>query len=171
MVEITTIELGRPGPAGVGITAAEKNALAPKASPTFTGTATFNGDVALGDSTTRTISITGHIDTLGSAPSITANASAGTGRTASIVRGNDTSGLIRLNTGTSAGPGLQFTVTFNVARPTANYQVLLQAADVDAAALQFYVNESTSTTGGFGVHFITDPPDSTSFDFYYWIIE
>lgn len=39
--EITVIEVGTPGPPGAGITTAEKNALAPKASPTFTGTVTI----------------------------------------------------------------------------------------------------------------------------------
>jgi hypothetical protein len=181
MTEITTLELGLPGPAGVGITAAEKNALAPKASPTFTGTVTLpttnvtgtfstEGATNLGNGSTDVTTITGQIRTAGSAPTIAEGASAGTGATASLIHGDDTNGAVQVNTGTGAGTGSLILFTFNQARSNANYAVLLTAREVDAASLKVYVPDDQRSSAGFKIYNDTDTPDSTSFAWDYFVI-
>lgn len=70
-------------------------------------------------------------DTL--APSVRALASAGPGATA-VIDGVGTSGIVTLTTGTGAGSGELFTVTYPRAYPTASYPVV-SAANAEAVAL------------------------------------
>lgn len=189
--EIEVIQVGTPGPPGAGITTAEKNALAPKASPTFTGTATIptaaittanvttlnvsgvsslNGDINLGNATADTITITGHIETTGSALTVAPGAQAGTGKTAVVLAGNDTSGVILLTTGTGAAIGEQVVVTFLSPRSNANYRVILEPGDSDAAPVQWYPNYTAFTTLGFEIRSTNAPASSSSHIIQYWII-
>lgn len=178
MVEITTLELGVPGPAGVGITAAEKNALAPKASPTFTGTVTVSGTLTtegnnnLGNSSTDLTTITGRLASAGDAPTIAAGASAGVGATASILFGSDTSGQLQINVGTGAGTGIIATITFAAARANANYSVFLNPSDSDAADLSgnYHCLQSDRSTTQWKIRTVTAPTDSTSYVFDYFVI-
>jgi hypothetical protein len=154
--------------------------VAPVANPTFTGTVTVaaltaTGDVNLGNATGDTITLTGHLETAGSAPSIAANAGAGSGASASI-SGNDTRGTITVTTGTGPSGGVNFfTVTNFVARASTTYKVFLMPFEDNAASLskQPFPNEA-----GFATTFWTArlPSSgsgiaaSTTYKWQYWII-
>ncbi len=191
---VTVVQVGTPGPPGAGITTAEKNALAPKTSPTFVGTvtiptevvttetvttltvlgvATFNGNVNIGNETTDTINFTGHLNFLGSAPTSTVHANAGIGATSNILFGNDTRGCIRVVTGTNPVAGVLTTITCFTPRANANYVVILTAAESDAADLggKLYVNQPSITANGFSLRTTATPPASQELLIYYWCIE
>lgn len=181
--EIVVIEVGTPGPPGANITTAEKNALAPKASPTFTGTVTAaaltatgtvntQGNTNLGNSSGDVTTVTGQLAFSGSSPSIAAGASAGTGATASILYGNDTQGELQINMGTGAGTGIIATITFAVARPNTNYSVFICPADSDASDLsgKFHCLNTDRSTTVWKIRASVAPTSSASHVFDYFVI-
>lgn len=160
MPQITKVRVGIPGMPGSGVSAAAWAALqAVVASDTsgnintggtltVAGTSTLNGDNNIGNASTDTNTVTGHIETGGSPPTIVANAAAGSGATAAVVLGNDTAGLIRVTAGTGPTTGNICTITNFVVRADANYIVILTPADDNAAALtkQPFVNKDAVLT-------------------------
>ena len=98
---------------------------------TVNGTLTVNGHVITGNTSGTT--------------SIAVAAGAGTGATASI-SGNDTSGVITVNTGTGTAAGNLATITFASSYGSAP-KVLLTPKDVPAASTypQFQYTSGTST--------------------------
>lgn len=105
-------------------------------------------------------------------PTVTANAGAGTGATASLSNATDTAGEITLTTGTlSLAAGSQLTVTYNTTYATAPL-VIITPADTNAAlaeaTLGVYV---TRTTTGFDVNFNIAPGITTAYLWNYFVIE
>lgn len=201
MVEISAIELGIPGPAGVGITAAEKAALAPKASPTFTGTVTIptatittanvttfaasgnatvagtlavDGNTTFGNSSaTDRVTINGPLKFAGSAPTIsTAGANIGTTGTAILDFGADARGVVKVTPGgTGITSGVLFTISFLQTKQDANYVVILTAEDSDAAGLLLYVNETTQTVNSVSIRTTSTPVSGTEYRVGYIIFD
>lgn len=191
--EIVIVEVGTPGPPGAGITTAEKNALAPKASPTFTGTvviptatittsnvttlnvsgvATMDGNVNIGNATSDTHTITGHLNFAGSLPTLTVGAAIGSTGTATFDYGNDTRGCIKFTPGgTGITSGVVFQLNFNVARANAFYTVLFSAADSDAAGLSLWSNQAGQSNTTFSVRSNTVVVSGTEYRLNYWIVE
>lgn len=177
------------GPAGVGITAAEKAALAPLASPTFTGTATIptanittlnvsstatlDGNVNLGNSQTDLITITGHLNFTGSAPTFSvAGGALGSTGTCVVEFANDSRGCIKVTPGgTGISSGQIVGVTFAVVRDDNNYAIMLTAADGDAAGITLWTNQSAQTTSGFSIRTNTVLTTGVEYRISYWIVE
>jgi hypothetical protein len=141
------------------------------------GTPFLTADSSTGTLTVKNVVITaaltvnGHIISGNSSGSTTAaaGATAGTGATVTIT-GNDTSGKIVITTGTGAGGGDLADITFAQAYGSAP-NVVLSAGDTNAAKLQSFVSPSTTTfsinapAGGAGL------ADSTSYTFYYHVMQ
>jgi hypothetical protein len=116
------------------------------------GTQTVAGTVAVSGAVS-----TPHIVGTGTAPTVVANAGAGTGATASIV-GSDARGVITLNAVATAGAaGAWATVTFHTAYATAPVVVLMNATSAVTAAL-IYVQ---STVNGFSILSTSSPSTTT----------
>lgn len=100
----------------------------------------------------------------GAAPTIAAGAGAGAGASASILSARNSGGQVRVTTGTGAGVGVLATVTFNATVPYTNAPaVVICAADADAAPLNVYVTNVTTT--GFDLAVTSAPVDATAYDF------
>ncbi len=102
----------------------------------------------------------------GVAPTVAAGAAAGTGATVSVV-GNNISGTITVTTGTSPTAGTLVTLTFALPYTTAP-RVTLEAGNASAAGLTRYV---TPTTTNFGLNSSAVPAASTTYTFYYQVIQ
>lgn len=156
--------------------------LAPLASPVFTGTVTgaamtlsgvvtMNGDVTIGNATSDVLTIQSRIVTAGSAPAAAANLAAGTGRAASVVYGDSTSGLLRVVTGGSGVAGGNFvTLTYFLNRPSANYTVFFIPANSAAQGIWQNMYVSALATSFFTLAINSAPAISTTYDFFYLVI-
>lgn len=190
VLPISEILVGIPGLSSAVLTTSEKSAILARltaleaivnpstgAITTGSGGLTVGGTVSLtgsvigiGDASSDTITFIGHEEGGGSAPSIAANAAAGTGASATIMWGNDTRGLIRVITGTATTTGNLFTVTHLVARPTNTYVVQLTPADDSSAsqATRVYVNYAAVTTTFWTAKASAALTQSATFYYFYW---
>ncbi len=125
------------------------------------GDLTVKNGIVNGDLTVKN-----KIVTNGATPTIAAGAAAGTGATVSVT-GNDISGVITITTGTSPTSGTLATLTFALPYATAP-RVTLSANNASAAQLTNYV---ASTTTNFTLSTPATPVASTTYTFYYHVIQ
>ena len=116
----------------------------------------FSGDLIL----------TGHIDTGGGTPSRSNGTALGSGGTVSI-SGNDIAGTITINTGGSAPAGFFVRINF-VNAYNSTPSVIISPANSNAGSLEYYTQRDTS---GFRIGTASNPADSTTFIFDYFVIE
>lgn len=136
-------------------------AKAPSASPSFTGDADFAGAITL-DGPLR--------DNSGTGWTATAGAAMGSSPGSMTRDRNEYAGRIVQQTGSSGtNPGALWNVVFEHARATANYIVIVQGGNNDTAGIMPYVS-STSTTG-FTISCVGDPPNSTSLRISWFIVD
>lgn len=130
-----------------------------------------------GDTIAGSLAITGSLtidgpfrDNSGTGWTSAEQAGFGTSPGAATRDGNEYAGRIVQTTGSSAtNPGALWTVTFANARATGNYTVFIASGNDDTAALLPYVS-STSTTG-FTIACVNDPPNSTSLRVSWFIVD
>lgn len=119
---------------------------------------------------TANLVVNGHIVSGGSTPTIAAGAAACTTPTVSV-SGTDTSGTITVTTGTGCGAtGKLATVTFSSAFGAAP-RITMTPAGASGAALQAYVDSATTSTTTFDLGTATAPANSTTYKWYYHVIE
>lgn len=155
---------------------AENNALAKGIYQTGTLTTNnFAGNTGVGSTSdpNTTLDVTGttsteHLIGQNLTPTISVGASAGTGASASMVnaQSSDLAGRFSVTTGTTAGPGLWATVTFDDAFTTIPV-VIIENEDEDASSTTRYVNVSTTS---FELFITSGEADSTTYNFSYHII-
>ena len=116
----------------------------------------FSGDLIL----------TGHIDTGGGTPSRSNGTALGSGGTVSI-SGNDIAGTVTINTGGSAPAGFFVRINF-VNAYNSTPSVIISPANSNAGSLEYYTQRDTS---GFRIGTASNPADSTTFIFDYFVIE
>lgn len=120
---------------------------------------------------TFSISATGHLASSGSAPSISSGAAACTTPTVSV-SGTDTSGLVTVTSGTGCGAtGKLATITFANAYAVAPRVTLTAATSTAAGLTQIYVDSGTISTTAFDLNTNTAPADSTTYKWYYHVIQ
>jgi hypothetical protein len=118
------------------------------------------------------LSLDGFIYSTGSTPAIAANAAAGTGGSA-VVFGTDTSGIIRVDTGTGPTTGQLFTLTWTSAKPSSdNYAVVITAANSNAvtAMQRIFMDQDNATDTTISAVAVTALPASQFYKFYYQVI-
>lgn len=155
---------------------AENNALAKGIYQTGTLTTNnFAGNTGVGSTSdpNTTLDVTGttsteHLIGQNLTPTISVGASAGTGASASMVnaQSSDLAGRFSVTTGTTAGPGLWATVTFDDAFTTIPV-VIIENEDEDASSTTRYVNVSTTS---FELFITSGEANSTTYNFSYHII-
>lgn len=101
------------------------------------------------------------------APTEAEAANIGTGGTSTLATATDVAGKITIATGTGPLAGLQTTITFNAAYNVAPI-VTITPINAASAAIQAYV---TSTLTTFTVSFGVAPAASTTYEFFYHVIE
>lgn len=115
---------------------------------------------------TGNLTLTRHIDTGGGTPSKANGTALGSGGTVSI-SGNDVAGTITINTGGSAPAGffvrINFVNTYNTTPA-----VIISPANSNAASLEYYTQRDSS---GFRIGTASNPADSTTFIFDYFVVE
>ena len=133
-----------------------------------TANATINGSLTVaGNTYLGQVTITGHIITGGNTPTIKALISAGIGSTVSI-SGNDTTGVITINTGTSTTSGELADITFDkVFAGIPN--VLIMAKNSQSASLGVYQDQATTNDFTFGV--TNSPNQNTTYTFKYLVVQ
>jgi len=138
---------------------------------TVTGSATIHGKLTVLDSIeTTSITVNGHIISGGSAPTIVAGTTACTAPAVSVA-GTDTAGTITVTTGTAcAGAGKLATVTFANAFGAAPRVTLTPASSL-AAGLTTYIDNDTTSTTAFDLSTNTAPANSTTYKWYYQVIQ
>ncbi len=116
------------------------------------------------------LSLSGHIITTGTVPTIAAGAAACTTPTVSVA-GTDTAGLITVTTGTGcAATGNLATLTFATAFGAAP-RVVVSPANAVASALQTYIDSAAISTTKFDIGTGTVPTSSTTYKWYYHVIQ
>lgn len=111
------------------------------------------------------LNLTRHIAAGGTTPGRSNGGSLGAGGTSSV-SGSDIAGSVNINTGSGTAAGCLVTVDF-VQRYNRTPFVNITPVGSSAAAMQFYVNRSTS---GFSICSLNAPPAGASFGFDYIIM-
>lgn len=107
----------------------------------------------------NSLTIGGHIITAGSAPNVGRGSATGTNGSVSI-SGNDTSGTVAINAGTSAGNGLLAQVAFKNPYPSIPHVVV---TPVGGSVGSFYI---TRSAGGFNIYIANGlSPGGYAFDY------
>lgn len=139
---------------------------------TVNGGASVNGTLSAGGISTGNLSLSGdltitrHIRADASSASLSSGGALGNGGTASV-SGDDVSGTININTGSSAPAGRLATVNFQIAYGSTP-QVIITPVGSDAAAVDYYTQRSSS---GFSVYSRGNTPDNATIQFDYFVIE
>jgi hypothetical protein len=116
------------------------------------------------------LTVGGHIRSSGGVPILTAGAASCTTPSVSV-DGTDTSGMITVVAGTACGPtGTLATLAFNTAFASAP-KVTLTPATSESAGLQTYVDYSQLLPSSFDISTNTPLVDSTTYRWYYHVIE
>jgi hypothetical protein len=126
------------------------------------GTLSVSGSTSVVD-----LSISGHLITTGSAPTVASSSAAGTGATV-MVTGDDTAGTITVTTGSNPSAGSMANVSFTKAYAALPH-VLLTPNDSKSAPLIVYPDQQTTT--GFSLSLTTTPAANTSYTFEYFVVE
>jgi hypothetical protein len=100
----------------------------------------------LGDSQSDLTTIFGKLASAGNPPGIVIGAAAGTGASVGTITGNDVSGRVILNTGTSPATGTLCTITFDTARSAAPNAVMVSQQSATGGVVDLYAT-SLATTG------------------------
>ena len=109
--------------------------------------------------------------TSGGTPSISAGAAAGSTATASIVSGNDSSGVLQVvPSGTGIAAGAIFTLTFNQNRSNSNYAVILAPGSAAARTLGLHLGASSRSTTATTVTTATALTSGQTYQWHYWIV-
>jgi len=139
-------------------------------------TALLTADTSTMKVTVRTLEVTlnltvnGHLISGGSTPSIAAGTAACTTPSVSV-SGTDTSGRITVTTGTGCGSsGKLATITFSGAFGSAP-RVTLTPAGSNAAGLTTYIDDATISTTAFDLSTTTTAANSTTYRWYYHVIQ
>ncbi|MBW4061783.1 hypothetical protein HJC99_04415 [Candidatus Saccharibacteria bacterium] len=140
------------------------------------GNGSFGGSVSAGVVNATTLQVTGnlnlsgHLVINGIAPTVSVNAGAGPGATASI-DGNDSAGTVTINTGNipvNIGQGAQLVqINFHSAYGKVP-RVLITAVGSPAGSLNSYVQK---TNNMFIIGSATNPTSNTSYTFDYWVVQ
>jgi hypothetical protein len=137
------------------------------ATPSFEGVQMIGADVVIAQFA-RVIAIEESPN-----PGLTIGSAAGTGGSAAVSfprGGSDTAGQIRVVCGTSGlGTGTLVTLTFNRAKPTTNYIVLI--SELSSAARAVNLSVSTLGTSSFPILANTAPTSGNQIDIGYLVIE
>ncbi len=134
---------------------------------TVTNNASIGGTLTVtGATSTGILTVNGHIITGSAAPTgLTPNANAGASATCTLLAGNDTSGTIRIHTGSasiSAGIWCTMTISFSSSpRP------VVSGTSTTTAGFDPFIS-ATTTTMTFGVSNITGVATGTDYDFNYF---
>lgn len=134
-------------------------------------TTTINGTLVAGVATfTGTFTVQGHIisGNVSGTTSVSVGAGAGTGASASI-SGNDTAGVITINTGTGAAAGDLGTITFGTSYGAAPTVVITPKAIPGGGIYPQY--QFDSATGTFTLKSFNALTDSSTYTFSYQIIQ
>jgi hypothetical protein len=133
-----------------------------------TADAMINGNLTVvGNTYLGQVTITGHIVTGGNTPTISALIASGVSSTVSI-SGNDTTGIITINTGSSTSAGELADITFNkVFSGTPN--ILIMAKNSKSASLGIYQDQATNKDFTFGAS--NAPMENTTYTFKYLVIQ
>ncbi len=135
------------------------------------GSTTFNGGLSVSRITTGSLqlssnlTLTHHIVAGGATPSRSSGSALGGGGTTSV-SGSDTSGSIKINTGSSPGAGCFITVNFANSYSSTPHVVVTPIGSA-AGSLGYYVNRTSSS---FSVCTTTAAPSSSSFGFDYIVL-
>lgn len=162
-IQASTLNLS--GAATVNGTLTARNGLS------VNGNGNFTGSVSATQLTTGSLQLNGdlilthHITGGGAIPGLSQGIALGSGGTASV-SGSDTSGSIAINTGSSPGAGCFATINFARAY-NGTPHVVVTPIGAAAAALNFYVNRSTSS---FSVCTTSPAGGGQSFGFDYLIM-
>ena len=107
----------------------------------------------------------------GGTPTLTPNANAGTGASASVV-GNDKSGLITLTSGTGTpAAGSELFVQWATQRGQLPSAIILLPANVAASGRGVYASSAGYGLTGFTVSFINAPATSTAYTLWYQVVD
>ncbi|HAC56647.1 TPA: hypothetical protein DCF80_04030, partial [Candidatus Saccharibacteria bacterium] len=119
---------------------------------------------------TLNLTVNGHLISGGTTPGISAGTAACTSPTVSV-SGTDTSGRITVTTGTGCASGGRLaTITFATAFGAAP-RVTLTPASQNAAGLTTYIDDSTISTTAFDLSTTTTAANSTTYRWYYHVIQ
>lgn len=141
-----------------------QNGLSVKGTTTFAGLSVATLTVS-SLSIDGTLNLTHHVVGGGATPSRSSGSALGGGGTASV-SGSDTSGSIKINTGSGAGVGCFVTINFTT-KYNATPHVVVTPIGSAAGAIAYYINR---TTDGFSVCTASNPPDGASFGFDYIVL-
>jgi hypothetical protein len=136
---------------------------------TVTGTTTLTSLTVSGNTTLATLTVNGHIITGGVAPTLVAEAGAGSTASISVV-GNDTSGTITIVAGTQPTSELIATLTFDKPFTTIPH-VTLTPANRDSAQAGVYYDESATTTISTGLYTTQPLQVGSTYKFSYLIVQ
>lgn len=129
--------------------------------PGVLSVASFNttANSNLGDSQSDLTTIFGKRTTAGNAPGVAIGAAAGTGASVGAITGNDISGRVVLNTGTSPGTGTLCTVTFNTPYAAAAKNIGANQASATGGVVDLYTTSITASSFVIGC---SDAPAASS---------
>jgi hypothetical protein len=131
-------------------------------------TVSINGDLTVaGLARVQNIEINGHIITASGQPTANPQTAAGTGATVTV-DGNDTTGTITINTGSTPDAGAIAQLLFSQSYAKAPH-VVISASNDNAAGLHFY--KGTTTTADFLFNFKDAPAANTTYVFDYFIAQ
>ncbi|MDQ5885484.1 MAG: hypothetical protein QG645_649, partial [Patescibacteria group bacterium] len=118
---------------------------------------------------TNNLTIGGHIITAGNTPTITPQAAAGQGATATI-EGNDTSGTITITTGTNTTTeqlaNISFANPYNKAP-----RIVFSPASRESTKVGAYYDPAQTTNSGYSIMVDQLPQPSTTYTFTYFITQ
>lgn len=149
-----------------------QNSLTVQKNVNVTGNGSFGGTLSAQRLTVSSLQLSGdlnltrHITAGGPTPSRSNGSALGSGGTSSI-SGSDTSGSITINTGNGPSAGCFLTVNFTN-KFNSTPHVLLTPVGSSAAALNYYVNRSTSS---FSVCSTNAATANSNFGFDYFILD
>lgn len=121
---------------------------------------------------TPNLKFLGHLHSGGTAPTATVLTAAGTTGAASIIEGNDISGLIQvIPGGTGIASGSIVTLNFAVAYPTSTYSVQITVGSSASRSLTpGNVGATSRTTSGFTIATPTALTSGSTYQWYYTVV-
>jgi hypothetical protein len=126
-----------------------------------------NGDI------TTVGSFVNHLKVKGSAPGVAVGAAIGTGGSVGVaIVGTDQAGKITITTGTTTlTTGTAATITFNVARPDANYVILMTPGSATAGTNAVQFRATVSSSSAWTIAYTVAPASGAVYVWHYEILE
>jgi hypothetical protein len=135
---------------------------------TVTGDASIEGNLTVtGDTTVENILVNGKIMTNGTAPTVTAEAAAGTDAVVSVT-GNDVAGRVTITTGAAPTADALAKLAFAIAYSNGTPQVVVTPLGKGSAGIQSYID--TVTADGFIIGANQAPAPHTTYIFTYHVV-